>query len=62
VAPGIGCGGWSTPEVLAVEERLVANALRRRQHAAAVVPADILEETLRAAMERLPAWAPTRSR
>jgi conjugative relaxase-like TrwC/TraI family protein len=45
---------WSTPEMLAVEECLVANALRRRAAGAAIVPADVLKESLRASLERLP--------
>jgi conjugative relaxase-like TrwC/TraI family protein len=45
---------WSTPEMLAVEERLVASALCRRQDGTAIVPVDILAETLRDALERLP--------
>ncbi len=45
---------WSTPEMLAVEECLVAGALRRRQVGAAVVPAGIIEETLRPGPARLP--------
>jgi conjugative relaxase-like TrwC/TraI family protein len=45
---------WSTPEMLSVEERLVANALGRRAEGAAMVPSDVLDETLRASLERLP--------
>jgi conjugative relaxase-like TrwC/TraI family protein len=45
---------WSTPEMLAVEERLVASALRRQRDEIAVVPVDVLDQTLRAALERLP--------
>jgi conjugative relaxase-like TrwC/TraI family protein len=45
---------WSTPAMLAVEERLVASALHRQQSGVAVVPADVLDQTLRAALERLP--------
>jgi conjugative relaxase-like TrwC/TraI family protein len=45
---------WSTPEMLAVEERLVASALRRHQDGVAVVQPDIFDETLRGALERLP--------
>jgi conjugative relaxase-like TrwC/TraI family protein len=45
---------WSTPDMLAVEESLVAGALRRLQDGAAVVPAGIIEETLRASLARLP--------
>jgi conjugative relaxase-like TrwC/TraI family protein len=45
---------WSTPEMLAVEERLVASALRRQEDGAAVVPSGVLERALRAALERLP--------
>jgi conjugative relaxase-like TrwC/TraI family protein len=45
---------WSTPEMLAVEQRLVASALERRGGGVAVVPPGVLEETLHAALERLP--------
>jgi conjugative relaxase-like TrwC/TraI family protein len=45
---------WSTPEMLAVEERLVASALRRREDGIAVVSSGVLEQTLRASLERLP--------
>ncbi|TMC12203.1 MAG: hypothetical protein E6J41_03285 [Chloroflexi bacterium] len=45
---------WSTPEMLAVEERLVASALRRQQDGVAVVPVDVLDQTLRSALGRLP--------
>ena len=45
---------WSTADMLAVEECLVASALRRQQDGAAVVPAGIIEETLRASLARLP--------
>ncbi len=45
---------WSTPEMLAVEERLVASALRRQQDGVAVVSSGIVEATLRSSLERLP--------
>jgi conjugative relaxase-like TrwC/TraI family protein len=45
---------WSTPDMLAVEESLVASAMRRRHDGAAVVPSGIIEETLRASLARLP--------
>jgi hypothetical protein len=45
---------WSTPEMLAVEERLVASALRRQEAGVGVVLAGVLDETLRAGLERLP--------
>jgi conjugative relaxase-like TrwC/TraI family protein len=45
---------WSTPEMLAVEERLVASALGRREDGVAMVPAAVLERTLHGALERLP--------
>src|SRR5437879_8600410 len=40
--------------MLAVEERLVARALRRQQDGVAVMAADVLDQTLRSALERLP--------
>jgi conjugative relaxase-like TrwC/TraI family protein len=45
---------WSTPKMLAIEERLVAKALRRQQDGVAIVPADVLRESLRGSLERLP--------
>ena len=45
---------WSTPVMLAVEERLVANALRRQLDGVAVVPDGMLRESLRSSLERLP--------
>jgi conjugative relaxase-like TrwC/TraI family protein len=45
---------WSMPEMLAVEERLVASALLRRRDGVAVVPSGIIEETLRWSLQRLP--------
>jgi conjugative relaxase-like TrwC/TraI family protein len=45
---------WSTPEMLAVEERLVASTLRRRDEGAAVVPAGLLRESLGSSLEHLP--------
>lgn len=45
---------WSTPEMLAVEERLVASALRRQKDGVAVVPSGTLDETLRASLTHLP--------
>ncbi|HXM54003.1 MAG TPA: MobF family relaxase [Candidatus Dormibacteraeota bacterium] len=45
---------WSTPEMLATEERLVATALGRREAGAAVVPAPVLRASLRTTLERLP--------
>ncbi len=41
---------WSTPEMLAVEERLVTSALRRQKDGVAVVPSGTLDETLRASL------------
>jgi conjugative relaxase-like TrwC/TraI family protein len=45
---------WSTPDMLAVEERLVANALRRQEGGVALVPSGLLDESLRDSLERLP--------
>ncbi len=45
---------WSTPELLAVEERLVAIALQCQYDGVAVVPGDVLEASLRASLQRLP--------
>src|SRR5262250_1542581 len=45
---------WSTPEMLAVEQRLVASALDRQDAGVAVLPADVLGEALDAALARLP--------
>jgi hypothetical protein len=45
---------WSTPEMLAVEARLVASALDCQETGVAVVPLDALEESLRAGLQRLP--------
>jgi conjugative relaxase-like TrwC/TraI family protein len=45
---------WSTPDMLAVEQRLVASALDRQNGGAAVVPPGVLEESLRVSLERLP--------
>jgi conjugative relaxase-like TrwC/TraI family protein len=45
---------WSTPDMLAVEERLVASALRRQRDGVAIVPAEVLRESLRSSLERLP--------
>jgi conjugative relaxase-like TrwC/TraI family protein len=47
---------WSTPEMLAVEQRLVAAALERRDGGVAVVPPEVLEATLRACLQRLPTF------
>ena len=45
---------WSTPEMLAVEERLVESAIKRQQVGVAVVPASVLHDTLMDCLERLP--------
>ena len=45
---------WSTPDMLAIEERLVANALRRQLDRVAVVSDDVLKESLCSSLERLP--------
>jgi conjugative relaxase-like TrwC/TraI family protein len=45
---------WSTPDMLAVEQRLVAAAVERQDAGVAVVPSDVLDDTLRAGLERLP--------
>ena len=45
---------WSTPEMLAVEERLVGNALDRLQDRVAVVPAGVLSDSLSDSLARLP--------
>ncbi|TMC03877.1 MAG: hypothetical protein E6J41_26185 [Chloroflexi bacterium] len=39
---------WSTPDMLAIEQRLVAAALDRQDAGVAVVPPDVLDDTLRA--------------
>jgi len=45
---------WSTQDMLAVEARLVADAIERRAERTAVVPPVILDETLREGLVRLP--------
>jgi conjugative relaxase-like TrwC/TraI family protein len=45
---------WSTPEMLAVEQRLVASALERQDAGAAMVSPTVLADTLQASLERLP--------
>jgi hypothetical protein len=45
---------WSTPEMLATEERLVDSAMRRRGEGAAVIREPILRESLRATLALLP--------
>ena len=45
---------WSTPAMLAVEARLVANALARQDESTAVVPPAVLSESLRRSVERQP--------
>jgi conjugative relaxase-like TrwC/TraI family protein len=45
---------WSTQDMLAVEASLVADAIDRRGERTAVVPPDILDETLREGLVRLP--------
>lgn len=44
---------WSTPEMLAVEERLVASALRRRAEGVAIVPASVLTDSLSRSLRQL---------
>jgi conjugative relaxase-like TrwC/TraI family protein len=45
---------WSTPEMIAVESRLVANALERQNEGAAVLSELILSTSLRSSLRRLP--------
>jgi hypothetical protein len=45
---------WSTPEMLATEQRLVATAVSRQEAAAAVVPAPVLRASLRTTLQHLP--------
>ncbi|TMC03767.1 MAG: hypothetical protein E6J41_26575, partial [Chloroflexi bacterium] len=45
---------WSTPDILAVEERLVAGALGRRDEGTAIVPDDVLRDSLTSSLRFLP--------
>jgi conjugative relaxase-like TrwC/TraI family protein len=45
---------WSTPEMLATEERIVASALSRRDEGTAVIPEPVLRGSLLVSLDHLP--------
>jgi hypothetical protein len=50
---------WSTPEMLAVEQALVDRALGRQAEGVAAVPEDLLADSLRSSLQRLPTLGAT---